>query len=176
MSTQSRRHVLSILVEDRFGELARIVGLFSGRGFNIDTLAANKTLDPRFSKVVLTTRGDDRIIEQIIKQLHKLIRVRRVHHMTDEKHLEREMCLVTVRVASQKAREDLERIIRLVGARIVAYAPHAFTLEVTAPAKDIENFLELVRPMGIKDMVRSATLVLSRPDAEPDAEAAQPAA
>ena len=166
MSAQEKRHVLSILVEDRFGELARIIGLFSGRGFNIDTLAANKTLDPRFSRVVLTTRGNDQIIEQIIKQLHKLIRVRRVYHMVDEKHLERELCIVTVRTASAKAREDLERVIKLVGARVIAYAPNAFTIEVTASTKDVENFLEMVRPLGIKDMVRSATLALSRPDSD----------
>ncbi len=163
MSSKTSRHVLSILVEDRFGELARIVGLFSGRGFNIDTIAVNKTLDPRFSRAVLTTRGDDQIIEQIIKQLHKLVRVRKVHHMTDEKHIERELCLVTVRAAAPKAREDLERIINLVGARVIAYSPTAFTVELSAPSKEVENFLELLRPLGIKDLCRSATIALARP-------------
>lgn len=163
MSNKNSRHVLSILVEDRFGELARIVGLFSGRGFNIDTLAVNKTLDPMFSRVVLTTRGDDGIIEQIIKQLHKLVRVRRVHHMSDEKHIERELCLVTVRAANPKSREDLERVLNLVGARVIAYSPTAYTVELTAATKDIENFLEMLRPLGIKDLCRSATIALARP-------------
>ncbi len=170
----STRHVLSILVENRFGELARIVGLFSGRGFNIDSLAVNTTLDPKFSRVVLVTRGSDTIIEQIIKQLHKLIRVRRVHHMTDDKHLEREMCLATVNAGTQKAREDLERVVRLCGARVIAYSPSSFTVEVTATSKEVDDFLDLIRPLGIREMVRSAPIALGKPGG--DAEGAESAA
>ncbi len=163
-----RRHVLSILVENRFGELARIVGLFSGRGFNIDQLTASPTLDPRYSRVILVTRGDDAIIEQITKQVHKLVRVRRVHHVEEGKHLERELCLVTVHAATPTAREDLERIARLVGARVVAYAGAAFTLELAATSLEVEHFVELLRPLGVRDLVRSAPIALPRPlsDAE----------
>ncbi len=166
MST--KRHVLSILVENRFGELARIVGLFSGRGFNIDKITASPTLDPSYSRVILVTRGDEAIIEQITKQAHKLIRVRRVHHVLEGKHVERELCLATVNVPGAKAREDLERIIKLVGARVIAYAATAFTLEVTATSAEVDNFIEMLRPLGIRDMVRSAPIALQRPltDAE----------
>lgn len=162
------RHVLSILVENRFGELARIVGLFSGRGFNIDQLTASPTYDPRYSRVILVTRGDDAIIEQITKQVHKLVRVRRVHHVEEGKHLERELCLLTVNAGTAAAREDVERIARLVGARVVAYAAQAFTLELTAPSREVEHFIELVRPLGVRDLVRSAPIALPRPlsDAE----------
>jgi acetolactate synthase-1/3 small subunit len=160
------RHVLSILVENRFGELARIVGLFSGRGFNIDSLAVNTTLDPKFSRVVLVTRGSDAIIEQIKKQLHKLIRVRKVHHMTDDKHLERELCVATVQAPTQKAREDLERVVRLCGARIIAYSSSSFTVEVTASSREVDDFLDLVRPLGIREMVRSAPIAFARPGHE----------
>ena len=170
------RHVLSILVENRFGELARIVGLFSGRGFNIDSLAVNVTLDPKFSRVVLVTRGSDAIIEQIIKQLHKLIRVRKVHHMTDDKHLERELCVATVLASTQKAREDLERVVRLCGARIIAYSASSFTVEVTAASKEVDDFLDLIRPLGIKEMVRSAPIAFSRPGQEKGDEGAESAA
>lgn len=162
------RHVLSILVENRFGELARIVGLFSGRAFNIDKITASPTLDPQYSKVMLVTRGDDAIIEQIIKQLHKLIRVRRVHHVNNSKHIERELCLATVNTPNAKARGELERIVKLVGARVVAYSPTAFTVEVTATSQDVDNFIELIRPLGIRDMVRSAPVAIARPAVDSD--------
>ncbi len=162
-----QRHVLNVLVENRFGELARVIGLFSGRGFNIDSLTVNETLEPRFSKITLVTRGDDQIIEQIIKQIHKLIRVRRVHQVT-EHYIERELCLVTVQAVNAQARDELERLVRLVGARVVAYAPSRFTIELTAPSEDVDNFLEMVRPLGIREMSRSAPIAVPRPAAEPE--------
>ncbi len=160
-----RRHLLSILVENRFGELARIVGLFSGRGFNIDSLVVNTTLDPSYSRVVLETRGDAQIIEQIVKQLHKLIRVRRVHEFHATRHLERELCLVTVPTATAAAREDLERVARLAGARVIAFAAARSTLEYSGSSREVEEFLETVKPLGIKEMVRTAPVWLSRPAA-----------
>lgn len=170
------RHVLSILVEDRFGELARIVGLFAGRGFNIDSLAVNRTLEPGMSRVVLVTRGDEKIIEQIIKQVHKLLRVRKVTHLVGEKYYERELVIATVRAPNGKAREDIERLVRLTGARILAHYPTAFTLELTASPDQVESFLELVRPLGIRDMVRSAPVALSRPAADSEPGSAESAA
>jgi acetolactate synthase-1/3 small subunit len=169
MSTDNnQRHMLSILVEDRYGELARIVGLFSGRGFNIDSLAVNRTLEPGMSRVVLTTRGDAQIIEQITKQLNKLIRVHKVRHFVGDAAFERELCVATVKVASARAREDLERVLRLTGARVLAFAASTFTVEATGTSAEITQFIELVRPLGIRDMVRSAPIALARGGSEAD--------
>jgi acetolactate synthase I/III small subunit len=172
----ARRHVLSILVEDRFGELARIVGLFAGRGFNIDTLAVNHTLEPGFSRVVLTTRGDDAIIEQITKQVHKLLRVRKVHHLVDTHHIERELVLATVRVQGARQQEELEGLLKLTGARVVSYSATTFTVELTATPTEIDSFLERLRPFGIRDMVRSAPVALAKPAGTGDADAGEESA
>lgn len=166
MSSEHHRHVLSILVEDRFGELARIVGLFSGRGFNIDSLAVNRTTEPGMSRVILVTRGDEKIIEQINKQLNKLIRVHKVKQLSGFDTVERELCLCTVRCSGSKAREELERIVTLTKARIVTYSATAVTVEVTGTSKEIDNFLEVVRPLGIKDMVRTAPVAVQNPAAD----------
>lgn len=169
------RHVLSVLVENRFGELARVVGLFSGRGFNIDSLAVNVTLDPAFSRIVLTTRGNEAIIEQIIKQLRKLVRVNKVVLMSDEERfIERELCVVTVSAATANARQEIERIAKLASARIVAYSSTAFTLETTATSAEIDEFIDMLRPLGIKDMVRSAPIAIARPTTEPAADSVAP--
>jgi acetolactate synthase I/III small subunit len=160
------RHVLSVIVENRFGELARVVGLFSGRGFNIDSLAVNVMLDPAFSKIVLTTRGSGPIVEQIVKQLRKLIRVKKVVEMSDERHIERELCVVTVQAAGPKAREEVERVVALTGARVIAYSQTAFTIEASATSHEIDQFLELLRPLGIRDMARSAPIAIARPGIE----------
>jgi acetolactate synthase I/III small subunit len=163
------RHVLTVWVEDRSGELARIVGLFSGRGFNIDALTVNHTLEPGMSKVVLVTRGDEAVIEQIKKQLNKLVRVHKVKHLRNGQHLERELCIVTLHSPTAKSREELERIVRLTNARVIAFSPTAFTVEASGSSFEIESFLELVRPLGVRDMVRSAPIAMARPSAEAEA-------
>jgi acetolactate synthase-1/3 small subunit len=166
--------VLSVLVENRFGELARVVGLFAGRGFNIDSLAVNVTLDPAFSKIVLTTRGNDAIVEQIVKQLRKLIRVKKVVELSDDRAIERELCIVTVQAAGSAARQEVERVVSLTGARVIAFAQTAFTLEASAASQEIDQFLELLRPLGIRDMVRSAPIAIARPGIEVAAESVPP--
>jgi acetolactate synthase-1/3 small subunit len=171
MADAQNRHVLSILVEDRFGELARIVGLFAGRGFNIDSLAVNRTLEPEMSRVVLVTRGDDAVIEQIIKQVNKLLRVRKVNHMVGTQHFERESCVVNVRAAGAKGEEELERILRLTGAHVLAHYPSGFTVELLSSPDQIDSFLDRLRPLGIRDMVRSAPIALAKPAVESDAAA-----
>ena len=168
------RHVLSVLVENRFGELARVVGLFSGRGFNIDSLAVNVTQDPAFSKIVLTTRGSDAIIEQIVKQLRKLIRVKKVVELSDDRAIERELCIVTVQAAGPSARQEVERVVTLTGARVIAFAQTAFTVEASATSQEIDQFVELLRPLGIRDMVRSAPIAIARPGMEAAAESVPP--
>jgi len=164
--SDTNRHVLSILVEDRFGELARIVGLFAGRGFNIDSLAVNRTLEPDTSRVVLVTRGDHSAIEQIIKQVNKLLRVRKVNHLAGAQHFERELCVVNVRAPGAKGEEELERILRLTGAHVLAHYTNGFTVELTSTPDQIDSFLERLRPLGIRDMVRSAPIAIAKPAAE----------
>ena len=165
MAGDTSRHMLSILVEDRYGELARIVGLFSGRGYNIDSLAVNKSLEPGMSRVVLTTSGDAQVVEQILKQVNKLVRVHKVRHLLED-HFERELCVVSVRAQGPRAREDLERIVRLAGARVLSYSATSFTLEATGTSQEIDDFVELLRPLGVRDMVRSAPIALNRNGAE----------
>jgi acetolactate synthase-1/3 small subunit len=169
--SNTNRHVLSILVEDRFGELARIVGLFAGRGFNIDALAANRTLEPGMSRVLLVTRGDDTVIEQIIKQVNKLLRVRKVNDMAATPHFERELCVVNVRAAGPKGEEELERVLRLTGAHVLSHYSNGFTVELAGSPDQIDSFLERLRPLGIRDMVRSAPIAIAKPAAESEAPA-----
>ena len=166
------RHVLSVLVENRFGELARVVGLFAGRGFNIDALAVNVTTDPAYSKIVLTTSGSEAIVEQIVKQLRKLVRVKKVVEMTNDRFIERELCVVTVQAGGPNARQELERVVSLTSARVIAYSQTAFTVEATATSQEIDQFLELVRPLGIRDMVRSAPIAIGRPSTDNAVESA----
>jgi len=174
-TSPSTRHMLSILVEDRYGELARIVGLFSGRGYNIDSLAVNQSIEPGMSRVVLTTRGDAQVVEQILKQVNKLVRVHKVRHLVGEGHLERELCVATVRASNARAREELERVIKLTGARVLAFSATSFTVEATGTSNDIEQFIELLRPLGVRDLVRSAPIALSRAGAEGEAHPSEPA-
>ena len=174
-TTPPTRHMLSILVEDRYGELARIVGLFSGRGYNIDSLAVNRSIEPGMSRVVLTTRGEPQVVEQILKQVNKLVRVHKVRHLEGEGHMERELCVATVRAQNARAREELERVIKLTGARVIAFSATAFTVEMTGTSGDVDHFLELLRPLGVRDMVRSAPIALSRAGVEHESTAPETA-
>jgi acetolactate synthase-1/3 small subunit len=118
------------------------------------------------SRVVLTTRGDAQVVEQILKQVNKLVRVHKVRHLEGEGHMERELCVATVRAQNARAREELERVIKLTSARVIAFSATAFTVEVTGTSSDVDHFLELLRPLGVRDMVRSAPIALSRAGVE----------
>jgi acetolactate synthase I/III small subunit len=167
------RHLISVLVENSPGELARIVGLFSGRGFNIDSLTVNTTLEPDKSRVILTTRGDDRVVEQITKQLNKLVRVHKVLHIQGSSHLERELMLATITCKGTSGREEAERLFRLCGARVLSFSAQSFTVELTGSEAEINHFIELARPLGIRNMVRSAPIAISKPaESEAGAESA----
>jgi acetolactate synthase-1/3 small subunit len=156
------RHILSILVENRFGELCRIVGLFSGRGYNIDTLCVAPTPDPEFSKIILTTAGSEAIIEQILKQVGKLVRVREVVDLNEVSHVEREMALLIVNTPDPAARTEVLNLVNVFRAKVIDIAPDAITVETTGSQDKVEALLDLLRPLGIRDLVRTGTVAIPR--------------
>lgn len=155
------KHTISVLVENEFGVLSRVSGLFSGRGFNIESLSVAPTLDPDTSRMTIVTRGDDRILEQINKQLNKLISTIKVVDFTGEDFVERELALIKVSTEAE-TRAEVLRVVDIFRAKVVDVTARSYTVEITgAPAK-VDALLELLRPMGIKEIVRSGPVVIGR--------------
>ena len=155
------RHTISILVENEFGVLARVAGLFSGRGFNIDSLSVAKTLDPSLSRITLVTEGDDQIVEQITKQLNKLICVIKVSDFQDTPHVEREMALIKV-AADERTRGEILNVIDIFRAKVIDAGPRSFVIEVTGDEGKITAILDLLKPLGIKEIVRTGKVAVQR--------------
>ncbi len=155
------RHTISILVENKFGVLSRISGLFSGRGYNIESLSVGETIDPQISIMTIVTTGDDQIIEQITKQLNKLIDVIKVVDFMEVEHVEREMVLVKVAPRKEDKTEVL-RLAEIFRGRIVDSGPKTFTIEVTGDEKKTEAFVELMKGYGIKEFVRTGKVAMAR--------------
>ena len=159
---EEKRHTLSVLVENTPGALARIAGLFSGRGFNIDSLCVAETLDNTLSHLTLVTHGDEFIIEQIIKQLRRLIDVYKVVNVTEEKeYVEREMALIKVR-AEKEYREEIFRICEIFRCKIVDVSPRSYIIEVTGDREKLEAVIELLKPIGIKEIARTGIIAMRR--------------
>ncbi len=157
------RHTISVLVENEFGVLSRISGLFSGRGFNIESLCVAETLDPTISTMTIVTTGDDAIIEQILKQLNKLINVIKVIDFRDTDYVSREMVLVKVN-ADEKTREEILRMVEIFRGKIIDVSPKTYTIMITGDEEKLRAFLALVRPLGIKDLVRTGPIAMARGD------------
>jgi acetolactate synthase-1/3 small subunit len=155
------RHTISILVSNEFGVLARIAGLFSGRGFNIESLCVAETIDPRVSRMTVVTSGDDRIIEQITKQLNKLVDVLKVYDLTGEEFIERELALIKVNCAKE-TRAELLSIVDIFRAKVVDVSPRAYSVEITGDAEKISAIIELLRPFGIKEIARTGRIAVAR--------------
>ncbi len=155
------RHTISILVENEFGVLARVAGLFSGRGFNIDSLTVAKTLDSSLSRITLVTEGDDRIVEQITKQLNKLICVIKVSDFQNTPHVEREMALIKV-AADERTRGEILNIINIFRAQVIDAGPRSFVIEVTGDEGKITAILDLLKPLGVKEIVRTGKVAVQR--------------
>jgi len=155
------RHTISVLVENKFGVLTRIAGLFSGRGYNIDTLNVGPTQDPTASRMTIVTRGDDATLEQIVKQLNKLTDVMKVQDFREGEYVDRELVLVKVSVDS-KSRAEVMQITDIFRAKIVDVQPHSLTIEVTGNESKVEKFLELMRSFGIIDLTRTGKIALPR--------------
>ncbi len=157
----SMRHAISILVDNQAGVLSRVVGLFSGRGFNIESLSVAPTLDPTKSKMVITTTGNEQVLEQIKKQLNKLINVIKVVDYMDKDYVEREMILIKVK-AKEQSREEVLRISEIFRAKVLDVSPASFTLALTGDQDKLKAFIELLSPVGIIDFVRTGTIVMER--------------
>ncbi len=155
------QHTISILVSNKFGVLSRISGLFSGRGFNIESLNVAETNDPAVSRMTIVTRGNDKKIEQITKQLNKLVDIIKVIDLTEENFIDREMVLIKMN-AEPKNREEILRIVEIFRAKVVDVSPSTYTIEITGDEGKLKGIMELLRPLGIKEIVRSGRIALSR--------------
>jgi acetolactate synthase-1/3 small subunit len=155
------RHTISILVENKFGVLSRVAGLFSGRGYNIESISVGETLDPKISVMTIVTKGEEAIVEQITKQLNKLIDVIKVQDLFEIDHVEREMVLVKIAPPLQLKAEAL-RLAEIFRGRVVDSSQKTYTIEITGDEKKIEAFVELMKPMGVKEFVRSGKIAIAR--------------
>lgn len=155
------RHTIGVLVENQPGVLSRVAGLFSGRGFNIESLTVAVTNEPGLSRITLVTSGDQHILEQIIKQLNKLINVIKVVDFRETEFVEREMALIKVR-AEQQTRAEVLRIVDIFRAKVVDVSPHFYTIEVTGDDGKINAILELLGQIGVVEVARTGKAALAR--------------
>jgi acetolactate synthase-1/3 small subunit len=155
------QHTISVLVENEFGVLSRVAGLFSGRGFNIDSVTVAPTNEEGMSRMTIVTRGDEQILEQINKQLNKLIDVIKVIDFTDGSGIEREMALIKV-TAEDESRAEVLRIVDIFRAKIIDVTPKSYTIEATGNPVKIDAILDLLRPLGLKELVRTGAVAIGR--------------
>ncbi len=155
------RHTIGILVQNRPGVLARVVGLFSGRGFNIENITAAETNEPGLTRITLVTTGDQHILSQIVKQLNKLIDVLKVFDFSEMEFVDREMALIKVR-AEERTRAEVLRIADIFRAKVVDVSPHFYTLEVTGNDSKIGAIMELLEQVGIVEVARTGKAALAR--------------
>ncbi len=155
------QHIISVLVENKFGVLSRISGLFSGRGFNIESLSVGPTLDPDVSVMTIVTVGDDAIVEQITKQLNKLVDVIKVVDLTEKEYVERETALIKINTRHEDRAEAL-RIADIFRARIIDSSPNTYTIEITGDVKKVEAIIHLLQPLGIKSLIRTGRIAIPR--------------
>jgi acetolactate synthase I/III small subunit len=158
---EDERHILSILVENQPGVLSRVAGLFSGRGFNIESLCVAETTDPMVSRMTLVTNGDMGVVEQVKKQLNKLVNVLKVVDFTGANFVQREMALIKVR-AKPENRAEILRMVDIFRCRIVDVGAEYYTVELTGDEGKMKAFLNLLKPMGIKEIARTGALALAR--------------
>ena len=155
------QHTISIMVANKFGVLSRVSGLFSGRGFNIDSLTVAETMDPSVSRMTIVTRGNEQIIEQITKQLNKLIDVIKVSDLTGGSCIERELALIKVQATADN-RAELLGVVDIFRCKVVDVGPKSYTLEVTGDLDKVDAIIELLRPLGIKEIVRTGRVAIAR--------------
>ena len=155
------RHTLGVLVENQPGVLSRVAGLFSGRGFNIESLTVAETLEPNVSHITLVTTGDEMIMEQIVKQLNKLVNVIKVIDFREVKFVDREMALIKVK-AEAATRAEVLRIVDIFRGKVVDVSASFYTIEVTGDEGKIQAILELLDQLGIVEVVRTGKVAIAR--------------
>lgn len=155
------RHAITVLVDNEAGVLSRVVGLFSGRGFNIESLSVAPTLNPTKSQMVITTTGNEQVLEQIKKQLNKLINVIKVVDYVGKEYVEREMIIVKVK-AKEETRAEVLRIADIFRARVVDISSNSYSLALTGDKGKLEGFIQILSPIGILDFIRTGTIVMER--------------
>ncbi len=156
------RHIISILMENEAGALSRVAGLFSARGYNIESLTVAPTEDASLSRMTLVTRGSDEIIEQITKQLNKLVDVVKLMDLTEGPHIEREMMLMKVRAEAGEQREEIKRLVDIFRGRIIDVTDRTYTLEMTGSAGKLDAFIQALGGCSILETVRSGISGISR--------------
>lgn len=157
----TNKHILSILVDNEPGVLSRIAGLFSGRGYNIESLSVAPTEEPEISRVTMVTIADDEIMEQIKKQLHKLINVITVHDLTGSNYIQRGLALIKVN-AKPDSKDEIVRLVNIFRYKIVDVSADSFIIQATAKDDKLEAFIKLMQPMGIKEIVKTGSIALYR--------------
>lgn len=158
------RHIISILIENEAGALSRVAGLFSARAYNIESLTVAPTEDPSLSRMTIVTTGTERIVEQITKQLNKLVDVVKLLQLTDGPHIEREMMLIKVKASTMAQREDVKRLADIFRGNIIDVSPTIFTIELTGSGDKLDSFIESLAEHKILETVRSGASGIARGD------------
>ncbi len=156
-----KKHTISLLVENHFGVLARVSGLFSARGYNIDSLCVGTTEDAAVSRMTVVVCGDDRVLEQIVKQLKKLVDIIEVLDLTREDHVERELVMIKIAAGSKKRGEVVE-LANIFRAKVIDMGSDAMTIEATGSEDKLAAFIDMVRPFGIRELVRTGKIAIAR--------------
>lgn len=156
-----KKHTISILVENKFGALNRIVGLFSARGYNIDSISVGTSEDDSVARVTIVSKGDDDVIEQIIKQLNKFVDVTKVVDLTYDSFVERELVLVKVS-ANRNSRSELMQISEIFRSKIIDISPRSITIEATGGEQKVDALIKMIAPFGIKEIARTGRVALKR--------------
>ncbi len=164
MMENEDKHIFTMLVDNKPGVLSRVVGLFSGKGFNIDSLCVAETIDPAVSRITIVTRADAPVLEQIEKQLRKLINVIKLRDMTGSRAVKREMALICIK-AKKENRDEILRLVDIFRCKIVDVGPKYYIIEATGDREKMAALISLLKPMGIKKIARTGTIALYR---EPD--------
>ena len=158
---KSMKHTISVLVQNQFGVLARVSGMFSARGYNINSLCVGETLDPTVSRMTVVVNGDDNVLAQIIQQLNKLVEVIEVTDLTKESFVERELLMIKVAAVGQQRSEVVE-IANIFRAKVVDVGAASMIVQVTGAAGKIAAFIDMMRPFGIEELVRTGEIAIGR--------------
>jgi len=159
---ESRTHIISAIVLDKPGVLQRVAGLFTRRGFNIDNITVGPSEQENFARMTIITKGDEKILEQITKQLNKLIDVIKVRDLEPAVTVQRELCLIKVHTSSEKVSSEVIQYANIFRGRIIDVSPETITIEITGPPEKIEALIDLVRVFGIKEIARTGPTAISR--------------